>query len=387
MVTAQHHGRRAACVGVAPGQNERINYPRRVRYVVIMAGGSGTRLWPLSRKGTPKQLLRLIDGKSLLRLAFERACELVAPERVLVVTGASYLDQVAEDLPEAKAENLLGEPEGRDSLNACAWAAAVLADRDPEAVIAQLTADQLIEPLDVFVASVDAAFQVAEADADALVTLGVVPTCAHTGYGYLQRGEALPGGQGACRVVRFKEKPDAETAQAYLDSGEYWWNAGMFVWRAATFMKQLSLLAPANHAGIERVVAEPQRLAELFGLLPKTSVDYAIMEPVSTGQGSAHVVAVPLPVEWRDVGGYESLAEIFPVDEQGNAVVGRALALDAARNVVFDQRGTGHLVALLGVSDLVVVETPGATLVASRDRAEQVKALVARLAHDAPEFA
>ena len=175
-----------------------------MRYVVIMAGGSGTRLWPLSRQGTPKQLLPLVGGKSLLRLAFERSLGSVPAERVWVVTGAAYAEAVAADLPELPATNILGEPVGRDSLNAAAWPAAVLQRLDPDAVIAQVSADHVIEPVEVFAERLDVAFSLAEADADVLVTLGVVPTSAHTGYGYLHRGEAIPGRDGAtgCWISR-----------------------------------------------------------------------------------------------------------------------------------------------------------------------------------------
>lgn len=357
-----------------------------MRYVVIMAGGSGTRLWPLSRKGTPKQLLPLIDGRSLLRLAFERALAVVPPSHIVVVTGAPYLDAVAAQLPEVPAENLLGEPEGRDSLNACAWPAAVLHARDPEAVVAQLTADQLIEPVATFASALRAAFAVASDLPDTLVTLGVVPTAPHTGYGYLQRGAPLAGHPDACLVTSFKEKPDVETASAYLASGGYWWNAGLFVWRAATFLEQLRILEPATHADVLELAARPERLAELFPTLRRNSVDYAIMEPVAYGKGSARVVAVALPVSWRDVGGFESLAEILPADGAGNASQARVVALDAHDNIVFDHAGAGRLVALLGVSGLIVVQTPDATLVAHQDRVDGIKTLVARVAESAPEF-
>ena len=167
----------------------------------------------------PKQLLRIIDGKSLLRLAFERALAVAPAERILVVTGRSYLDAVADDLHELPAANLLGEPVGRDSLNAVAWPAAVLARRDPDAVIAQLTADQLIEPMDAFVAALNEAFDLAEQRPDALVTLGVVPTSPHTGYGYLQRGTPVEGHPTACVVAEFKEKPSSDVAEQYVASG------------------------------------------------------------------------------------------------------------------------------------------------------------------------
>ncbi|MDO5535102.1 MAG: mannose-1-phosphate guanylyltransferase [Propionibacteriaceae bacterium] len=350
-----------------------------MRYVVIMAGGSGTRLWPLSRKGTPKQLLKLIGGTSLLRLAFERATRLVPAERVLVVTGAAYLDAVRADLPEVAEENLLGEPVGRDSLNAVAWPAAVLAQRDPDAVIAQLTADQLIEPMDAFVTALEEAFAVAEAHGDALVTLGVVPTSPHTGYGYLHRGEALAGFASACAVQEFREKPDADTAAAYLASGEYWWNAGMFVWRADTFLTQLAALAPDNHAGVLALADDPSRLAEVFPTLPKTSVDFGIMEPVSQGATGARVVAVALPIDWRDVGGFASLAEVLTADADGNVVDGVAVLHDAADNLVLNTV-PDHVVSVGGVRGMVIVHTPDATLVTTLAGAESVKTIVAAVA-------
>lgn len=358
-----------------------------MRYVVIMAGGSGTRLWPLSRKGTPKQLLKIVNGTSLLRLAFERALRLVPAERVVVVTGASYLDAVRDDLPELPEQNLLGEPIGRDSLNACAWPAAVLADRDPEAVIAQFTADQIIEPVDAFAASLDRAFALAEDQPDALVTLGVVPTEPHTGYGYLERGEPVPGFGDACVVTEFKEKPSLDVATDYVASGRYWWNAGMFVWRAASFLEEVRLLEPQTHAAITELAAEPGRLEEIFPALRKVSVDYAIMEPVSHGRGAGRVLSVGLPISWRDVGGFASLAEIVATDADGNAVEGLAVTVDAQHNLVFNAAGPGHLVGVAGISGAVVVVTPDATLVTTLDDAEKVKSLVGRIAESAPSFA
>ncbi|MGV8908759.1 MAG: mannose-1-phosphate guanylyltransferase [Propionicimonas sp.] len=358
-----------------------------MRYVVIMAGGSGTRLWPLSRQGTPKQLLPLVDGKSLLRLAFERSLGSVPADRVLVVTGAAYADAVAADLPELPAANILGEPVGRDSLNAVAWPAAVLDRLDPNAVIAQVSADQVIEPIEVFTRCLDVAFSVAEADPSVLVTLGVVPTSPHTGFGYLHRGEPLPGFPGAHHVLDFAEKPAREVAEGYLATGEYWWNSGMFVWRAATLLEQLRLLLPATHAAITRLAEHPELLAEIFPGLARTSVDYGVMEPVSSGHGSAHVAAVALPVHWRDVGGFGSLAEILGADAAGNAVSGLSVTIDSANNVIVNS-DPGSVIGLLGVSGLVVVRTPQITLVASAADAERIKELVAAVTEQAgPQFA
>lgn len=326
----------------------------------------------------PKQLLPLIGGRSLLRLAFERSLALVPAERILIVTGAAHAVEVAAQLPEVPAANILGEPTGRDSLNAVAWAAAVLHATDPDAVIAHVTADHLIEPVETLTSVIETAFDLVEAQPQALVTLGVVPTSAHTGYGYLHRGAGIPGVPGAHQVVEFAEKPAAEVAERYLASGEYWWNAGMFIWRADTLLEQLRLLLPDTYSEVLALAARPDRLSEIFPRLFKTSVDYAVMEPVSAGRGSATVLAVALPVSWRDVGGFPSLAEILPTDAAGNATSGTVVASEASGNVVLNA-DDGSLIALLGVDDLVVVRTDDITLVTRRDRTEQIKDLVAEV--------
>ncbi|MFZ1283175.1 MAG: sugar phosphate nucleotidyltransferase [Propionicimonas sp.] len=353
-----------------------------MRYIVIMAGGSGTRLWPLSRQGTPKQLLPLIAGKSLLRLAFERSLASVPAAQVWVVTGAAYADQVAAMLPEVPAAQILGEPVGRDSLNAVAWPAAVIAKLDPDAVIAQITADQVIEPIDTFAARLETAFAVAEADPAALVTLGVLPTEPHTGYGYLHRGDPVAGFPGAHHVLGFTEKPAREVAESYLAQGEYWWNAGMFVWRASTILEQLRVLVPVTYEAVRELAERPERLGEVFPTLAKTSIDYAIMEPVARGATTGHVVAVGLDVDWRDVGGFASLAEVLTHDRDGNAVSGTVVGLDAHDNIVVNS-DPASVIGLIGVSGLVVVRTPQATLVVPIDQAERIKALVANVTAEA----
>lgn len=345
-----------------------------MRYVVIMAGGSGTRLWPLSRQGRPKQLLELFEGKSLLRLAFERLDGLVPVDRILVCTGRAYADDVAAQLPELPAGNLLGEPEGRDSLNAAAWSAAVLAERDPESVVAMVTADQVIDPVDRFQGSLRTAFDAAERIPNALVTLGVVPTSPHTGYGYLHRDEeVLPG---VHRVAEFKEKPDADLARTYVDSGDYWWNAGMFVWRTATLLGQLDQLLPETAATVRAIAREPERLDELFPTLRRISVDYAVMEPASAGESDGVVLGVPLDVRWSDVGGYASYAELLGSDEDGNTRQGPTVTMDSSGCIVFNMIGPDHVVATLGLEGMLVVATEQATLVANLADAERVKQLV-----------
>jgi mannose-1-phosphate guanylyltransferase len=347
-----------------------------MRYVLIVAGGSGRRLWPLSRQDMPKQLLKVVDGKSLLRIAYERLQGVVPDDQILVCTGADYATAVAAELPEVDPANILGEPEGRDSLNAVAWPAAVLAARDPDAVVAVVTADQIMHPVSAFHQALADGFAFAEEHAEALVTFGVVPTSPHTGYGYLRRGPAIPGYADICAVAEFKEKPDLATAEEYLASGEYWWNSGMFVWRAQTLLDQLALLQPVTYAAVTELAAAPERLAEIYPGLLKISVDYAVMEPVSQGQGTASVVAVRLPITWHDVGGFASLSAQLPRDEAGNAFQGASVLVDARDNLVINNTEDGRLVAVVGLSDTVIVQTPQITLVCPVSEAERIKDLV-----------
>ncbi|WP_375423885.1 mannose-1-phosphate guanylyltransferase [uncultured Friedmanniella sp.] len=350
-----------------------------MRYVLIMAGGSGKRLWPLSRQDMPKQLLKVLGGKSLLRIAFERLDGLVPAENVLVCTGADYAHVVAAELPEVAAGNILGEPEGRDSLNAVAWPAAVLAARDPEAVVAVVTADQIMHPVESFREAVTEGFTVAEEHPDALVTFGVVPTTPHTGYGYLRQGAVLAGHPEVSVVEEFREKPDRETAESYLASGDYWWNAGMFVWRASTLLEQLRLLHPGTHQLVSDLAAHPDQLKIIYPQLVKISVDYAVMEPVSQGRGSARVLGVRLPITWHDVGGFASLGEQLPRDDHGNATQGISVLVDARDNLVINQSEDGRVVAVVGLSDTVIVQTPQITLVCPVTDAERIKELVAEV--------
>lgn len=344
-----------------------------------MAGGSGKRLWPLSRQGEPKQLLPLFGGQSLLQLAYQRVLRVVGPEQVLVCTGSAYADVVVEQLPGLLPENLLGEPEGRDSLNAVAWPAAVLARRDPDAVIAMVTADQLINPVDAFADALEAGFRLATDQPDVLVAFGVLPTSPHTGYGYLARGADLDGYGTASWVTEFKEKPDPATAQAYLASGRYWWNAGMFVWRAETLLEQLAVLLPQTHAKVVQLAEHPDRLAEIYPQLLKTSVDYAVMEPVSRGEGSARVAAIGLNIEWADVGSFAALHEVLPHDAAGNAVIGTVVVVDSTGNLLVNT-DPGSVLAVAGAQDLVVIRTARATLAATLASSQQIKSVAEQVA-------
>ncbi|HSV66124.1 MAG TPA: mannose-1-phosphate guanylyltransferase [Mycobacteriales bacterium] len=351
-----------------------------VRYGVIMAGGAGTRLWPMSRAARPKQLLELAGGRSLLRLAFDRLAAVLPAGQILVCTAEAHRAAVLANLPGLAADNVIGEPCGRDTANAVGLPAAVLARRDPEAVVAFVSADHVIEPVEVFAERLDTAFRLAEEHKDGLVTLGVVPTTPHTGYGYIERGGPLASA--GYRVSAFREKPDAATARSYVDSGRYYWNSGMFVWRAATVLAELETHLPESYAGLARIAAAwdgPDRagvLAATYPTLPKISIDYAVLEPAAQGRGGAQVFVVELPVSWLDIGSWPALASIVDGDGAGNAVRAATALLDSAGNIVVSDQPE-HLVAAVGLRDMIVVHTRDVTMICSRADAEQVKRLVA----------
>ena len=351
-----------------------------MRYVVIMAGGSGKRLWPLSRQDMPKQLLKVLGGKSLLRIAFERLVGTVPTENILICTGADYADVVAAELPEVGPDNILGEPEGRDSLNAVAWPAAVLALRDPEASVAVVTADQIMHPVSAFQAGVGDRVRGGGGGRERAGHLrGRTHRPAHR---IRLPGARSRAGRARRRLRRSRVQGEAgrrDRRRSYVASGRYWWNSGMFVWRAQTLLDQLAHLMPETEAAVRRLAAEPELLAEIYPALVKISVDYALMEPVSQGQGTAHVVAVRLPITWHDVGGFASLGEQLPRDEYGNATQGTSVLVDARDNLVINHTEDGRVVAVVGLSDTVIVQTPQITLVCPISDAERIKELVAEV--------
>jgi mannose-1-phosphate guanylyltransferase len=356
-----------------------------MRYAVTIAGGSGTRLWPMSRAALPKQLIPLIGGRSLLEIALGRLDGLVPPERCLVCAGQTHAAAIRQALPQLGPEQFLGEPCGRDTLNAVGFSAAILARRDPEAIIGIFTADHVIEPVGQFQSIVDAGYTLVERHPEALVTFGVTPTGPVTGYGYLELGEPFDGS--ARRLRQFREKPDQETALRYDEAGaeKFLWNSGMFVWRASTLLECIRRYAPQNYTGLMRIADawdthdRDAVLAAVYPTLNKISVDFAVMEPASRDP-AAPVVALPMPLQWLDVGSWPSFAQTCPRDEQGNA-------LAAGRTLLMDTRGTlaassdpSHLIATIGCDDLIIVHTPDATLVCRSDCADSVKELHQRIA-------
>ncbi|KQS73413.1 mannose-1-phosphate guanylyltransferase [Modestobacter sp. Leaf380] len=352
-----------------------------MRHAVIMAGGSGTRLWPLSRSARPKQLLDVVaeDGggaHSLLAEAFTRLQAVLPTEQIWVCTAARYGDMVREALPELGPDRLILEPVARDTANAVGLAAALVADVDPDAELAVVSADHVIRPVERFADALRTAYDCLAVRPRSLVTLGITPTSPATGFGYVQKG-APTEVAGAAEAASFREKPDRATAEGYLASGEYVWNSGMFVWRAQTVLDALADHLPESAEGLRRIVAAEDReavLAEVFPTLPKISVDYAVLEPAAAEPG--RVLVVDLDVDWLDVGSWPALAGTLDTDEAGNAVRGLVVTLDSSGNVVLSD-DPDHLVALVGVRDSVVVHTADVTMVCPVGDAERVKQLLA----------
>jgi mannose-1-phosphate guanylyltransferase len=333
-------------------------------HVFIMAGGSGERFWPLSRARLPKHLLRLLGEQTLLETTVRRLERLVPWERVFILTNTTQQEAVRQELPFLPAENIIAEPAKRDTAPACALATGFARARDPKAVCALLPADAMIHNVAAFQKQLGAAVPLA-AERDALVLFAIPPTHPATGFGYLHLDDDAGGFH---RVLRFVEKPDLPTAQSYLQSGAYAWNAGMFLWRAETFRREAARLLPDLARFIEAFPAgDPTAfLAANFPGLPKISVDYAIMER------AAEVLALRAQFDWDDVGSWTALPEHLGHDEEGNTLRGQVVQYASQSNVALS---SGRLIALCGVENLVVVETPDAILVCHRDAVQDVKKL------------
>ena len=342
-------------------------------WAVVPAGGAGTRLWPLSRARHPKFLLDLTgSGRSLLQGTVDRLHPLTG-DRVVVVTGVAHADAVRAQLPDLAAERVLAEPSPRDSMAAIGLAAAVVEREDPDAVIGSFAADHVIPDAAAFEAAIREAAEVAR-DGH-LVTIGIEPTHPATGFGYIRAGERLAGAATALHAVEFVEKPDAVRAAEYVASGDFRWNAGMFVVRASVLLDLLGRWHPELAAGLRAIAADPSRLDELWPGLTKVAIDHAVAEPAAD---AGHVVVVPAPFAWDDVGDFAGLAALLPDTGAGTdlRVLGEAAdvtTIDATGVVV---AAGGRRVAVVGLDDVVVVDTPDALLVTTRARAQDVKAVV-----------
>jgi mannose-1-phosphate guanylyltransferase len=336
--------------------------------VLVMAGGRGTRFWPLSRGVRPKQCIALGGEQSLIQQTVQRLTGLVKPECVLIATGRDMEQSVREQLPQLPHENFLVEPRGRNTAPCIAWGAVEIARRwGGDTVMAVLPADHVVSDEHAFRQILAAAAQGASAT-NSLVTIGIQPTRPETGYGYLKVGGELGrwGGKPFLRVRRFVEKPDANTACSFLESGEYLWNAGMFCWTVDAIRDAYREYLPGTWAAMEALTHKPGTIEELWERFDATSVDYGVMER------SRGVLTVPADLGWSDVGAWSALPEVLPSGPGGTIVAAERLVMDASGNVV---HSPGKLAALLGVEGLVVVDTPDVLFVGRLDRAQDIKAL------------
>lgn len=351
------------------------------RFVVIMAGGRGERFWPQSRLATPKHLLPIVGDKTMLGQTVDRVIGVVPRENVLVLTTQSQLEGCRAACPQLPEANIVAEPVGRDTAAATGLAMLLVKQRNPTAALAMLPADHVIHDTTEYRKLLTVAFEAAESS-DVLVTLGIKPTEPATGFGYIEEAGTWKqvGGRHVLAVKRFVEKPDEKTAREYLATGRYFWNAGMFVWRVPVVEAAFKAYAPGLHAELARLETAgksgwAEALAKLYPTLQKISVDYAIMEK------STNVVVVPATFDWDDVGAWPAIAKHFPQDNAGNVLRGVAMVEGGANNIVVS--ADGHLTAVVGASDLVVVHTPDATLVVPKSKAQEIKALLKRLGDDA----
>lgn len=345
-------------------------------YALIMAGGSGTRLWPHSRSTKPKQFLRLNGERTMLQETVARILPLIPHDRIYVVTGAVYAELVREQLPELPPENLLIEPSGKGTAPAIGLGALHIRRRDPNALMAVLSADHGIEQQELFRQQLVVGATMAEQGY--LVTLGIKPSVPATGYGYIEGGELLYAGEGqqVFRVKRFVEKPSLERAESYVASGTFFWNAGMFVWGAERILDELARFEPLLSQGLTVINShlgthnEHAVLEDIWPSMPNIAIDVAVMERTD------RAVVIPSDIGWSDVGDWAALAEILPQDSAGNAVLGRSVSIDTRNTLIY---GNGRLVATIGVEDLVIVDTHDVLLICPRERAQDVKAMVAEI--------
>lgn len=346
-------------------------------YAVIMAGGGGTRLWPLSRQHLPKQMLRLVGDRTLFQVAVDRLETVFPPERILVVTVADQAKELMKQVPLIPAENYLIEPMPRGTASVVGFAATVLHKRDPQAVMAVLTADHFIENVNLFRQLFRAAYELAQQDY--LVTLGIHPTFPSTGYGYIQRGEKLSDGSeiSAFHVLKFKEKPGEDAAREFLASGDHDWNSGMFFWKTKRILAEFSELMPELSDTLGQIQLawgtefQDRTIENLWQSIRPNTIDYGIMEK------ARQVVVIPaIGLGWNDVGSWESLFEVLEADENGNIILNANFhGWDTINSLICSEQNH-RLITTIGVQNLIIVDTGNALLVCQREQAQQVRQVV-----------
>ncbi len=347
------------------------------RYAVIMAGGKGERFWPLSTSKHPKQLLALVGDKALIAQAVDRLDGLIPPENVFVVTNADLVEATRQAAPMLPPENIVGEPIGRDTAAAVACGAALVGARDPQAVFAVLTADQVMEDLDVFKATLRGGMDLAE-QSEILVTIGIQPTFPSTGFGYIESGMdfALAEEVQFRKAVRFVEKPALLKAQEYLASGKFFWNSGMFIWSVSTLGKAFAAHCPEMKNLMDSLTGYAARgeivqgLEKIYPTLGKISVDYALMEKAD------NIVMACGTFKWDDIGSWPALESHFPQDADGNTLIGHCEQVDSKNNIIYSK---DRLTAVIGAENLIVVQAEGVTLVCPKEKAQKIKKMLVQL--------
>ena len=341
-------------------------------HAVVMAGGAGTRFWPLSRMAIPKQLLSFGGDRSLIQQAIDRLDSLVPVDNISVITNQSLVSAIEDQLPALSSKSIIGEPAKRDTAPCIGLAAGLIAAEDPDATMIVMPSDHIIQPVEAFHEAVTKAHNLVEQDPSRLITFGITPNRPAETYGYIQRGESV--NSDVFRVEQFKEKPVVDTAKRYLDEGGYYWNSGIFVWKARAILEALEQYQPDMILHINRIV---QRRGEAdfhdvieqeFTAIEGISIDYAVMEH------HANVLVIEAPFEWDDIGSWQALSRLFPTDANNNTVVGKHAGIQTTNSII--QSSKDHLVATIGVSDLIIVHTEDATLVANKQEEESVRKLV-----------
>jgi mannose-1-phosphate guanylyltransferase len=351
-----------------------------MNYAVVMAGGMGKRLWPLSRQSRPKQILKLLDGgETLLGRCFERLSRIFDKDKIIIMTNAAYAGLIRENLPQLGANNVIAEPVVRDTAGAIGLAASVLTKWDSDAMMTVVTADQLIEPAETFEQAIEDAIAFINHNPAGMITFGIKPSSPSSEFGYIKCVE--PKNYSYCRgeiykVEAFREKPDEKTALKYLEQGNFLWNSGMFVWKAATILENISRFLPETVEPLKKIQADwgtenqKQSMYEWFVKLPKISIDFAVME------SAQNVYAIRLDCRWLDLGAFSALAEFIDSDKDNNVIVaGHSQLLDCRDNIIVTEE-QGHLIAAIGIENMVVAHTPDATLICTKEQTKRLKELL-----------
>ncbi|MEZ6087086.1 MAG: mannose-1-phosphate guanylyltransferase [Pirellulaceae bacterium] len=347
-------------------------------HAVIMAGGSGTRFWPASRQSNPKQLLQLVGERTMIQATVDRLNGLMDAEHVRVFTNASLVEKICEQLPSVPRQNIVGEPCKRDTAPCVGLAAAMVAHDDPDGIMAVLPADHVISTDEAFQSAIRQGVELINDDPTRIVTYGIQPTYPAESFGYIERGEPLnKSSMPAFQVTRFREKPDRVTAESYLSAGTFYWNGGIFLWKASTILDALKKHEPEMHSRIDTIAQSiggdtfADILQQQFEAIIGKSIDFAVMER------HPNVVVIEAPFRWDDVGSWQSLARMNPADKDGNTLQGKHLGIDTRGSIIRNE--TSAMIVTIDCDDLIIVQTAEATLVAPKSSEERVREVVAKL--------